>query len=146
MAGDRRYGEDSPAVQAHLGILQAVISRMAANSANCKAWCITLVSAVLVIVADKGKPNYALIALIPTALFFSLDAYYLALEKMFRDAYNAFIARLHAGQVTSEDLYAVRPGGSWGAAMADAVTSFAVWPLYLTLATMISVAKEIVIK
>lgn len=82
------FREDSQAVQAHLGIMQDVIQRMASNSASCKTWCITLVSAILVVVADKGKPEYAWLALIPTVLFFALDAYYLALEKMFRLSYN----------------------------------------------------------
>jgi len=57
MSEERTYREESPTVQAHLGIAQAVIQRMAANSASCKAWCITLVAAILVIVADKGKPS-----------------------------------------------------------------------------------------
>lgn len=63
-----------------VGIAQAVINRMAANSASCKAWCITLVAAILVIVADKGQPNFALIAGIPAVLFLALDTHYLALK------------------------------------------------------------------
>jgi hypothetical protein len=51
---------------------------MAANSASCKGWCIAITSAILVLVADKSKPDYALIALIPILLFLALDAYYLA--------------------------------------------------------------------
>ncbi|HDZ9313104.1 TPA: hypothetical protein RUZ05_003537, partial [Vibrio cholerae] len=70
--------EESPSVQAHLTMLQNIIQRMASNSSSCKSWCITLVSAVLVIVADKGKPDYAWIALLPTVIFACLDAYYLA--------------------------------------------------------------------
>jgi len=42
------------------------------------------VSAVLVIVADKGKPDFAWIALLPFILFLSLDVYYLTLEIAFR--------------------------------------------------------------
>ena len=49
--------ETSPSVQAHLGIIQGVIQRMATNSAACKTWCITIVSAILVVVADKQNPN-----------------------------------------------------------------------------------------
>lgn len=50
------HKENSQAIQTHLEITQSVIQRMAVNSASCKTWCITLVSAILVIVADKGKP------------------------------------------------------------------------------------------
>jgi hypothetical protein len=69
---------DSSAVQKYLELLQAVINRMASNCTGCKTWCITLVSATIVIIADKGKPSYVWIALVPLALFFFLDSYYLA--------------------------------------------------------------------
>ena len=101
--------EDSAAVMSHLEIMQGVIQRMATNSSSCKAWCITLVSAILVIVANKGKPNSVWVALIPTVLFWGLDAYYLALEKRFRKNYNEFIYKLHNGGIEAEDLYAVKP-------------------------------------
>ena len=95
MADKNDFKENSNAVQAHLGIMQSVIQRMASNSSSCKTWCITLVSAILVIVADKGKSSYALFAVVPSLLFWALDVYYLALEKMFRQAYNSFIDKLH---------------------------------------------------
>lgn len=100
MPEDATLSETSPSVQTHLGILQNVIVRMASNSTAAKTWCITIVSAILVVVADKKKPDYALLALIPLILFMALDAYYLAMEKGFRNAYNSFIRRLHAGTLT----------------------------------------------
>ncbi len=138
------YRENSHAVQAHLGIVQSVIQRMASNSSSCKAWCIALVSAVLVVVADKSKPEYAWIAVIPTVLFLTLDAYYLALEKAFRDSYNEFIEKLHHGHIESRDLYAVVPSGSLFRQFVTALGSFSVWPMYLTLLGMIYVAKRFV--
>jgi len=134
------YREESPAIQAHLGIAQSVIQRMAANSASCKAWCIGLVSAILVVVADKNKADYAVIALLPTGLFFVLDTYYLALARCFRASYNAFIDKLHAGGVTASDLYAITPKGSVAAEFFKSLRSFSVWPLYLTLAVMVLVS------
>jgi len=119
---------------------------MASNSSSSKAWCITLVSAVLVIVADKGKPNYAWIALIPTFLFFVLDAYYLGLEKGFRDSYNNFIDKLHRGVLQPSDLYAVVPQGSLLKQFAKSLASFAVWPFYLTLLLMVYLAKQVVLQ
>lgn len=145
MANDGEFRENSQAVQAHLSITQAVIQRMAANSASSKAWCITLVSAILVIVADKGKPHYALIAVIPTVLFLVLDAYYLALEKMFRQSYNNFIEKLHKGEVVASDLYAVVPSGKMFETFRASVRSFSIWPFYLTLLSMIWIAKALVL-
>ena len=145
MLDERLYGEDSAAVQAHLNIAQSVIQRMASNSASCKAWCITLVSAILVIVADKGKPHYALIAVVPTLLFLVLDTYYLALERCFRQSYNNFIEKLHAGRVVATDLYAVTPTGSIVKTFLKSLWSFSIWPFYATLGVMIWLAKRIVI-
>jgi len=145
MPGQRTYDENSPAIQGHLHTIQTVIQRMASNSTSCKAWCVTVVSAVLVIVADKGKPQYALIALIPNLLFFALDTYYLTLEKMFRESYNAFIRKLHAGSIETADLYAVSPyGGRFGTCV-KSLLSFSVWPFYLTLFVMIWIAKIVII-
>ncbi len=144
MPEERVYGEDSPAVQAHLSIAQSVIQRMASNSASCKAWCITLVSAIIVVVADKGKAEYVLIAAIPTFLFLVLDTYYLALERCFRGSYNGFIEKLHGGRVTAADLYAITPAGSVSRSFLESLASFSIWPFYLTLAVMIGIARRIV--
>lgn len=145
MSDERTYCEDSTAVQAHLGIAQAVIQRMATNSASCKSWCITLVVAVLVIVADKGQPRYALIAAIPTLLFLVLDAYYLALERCFRTSYNEFIDKVHSGKLVASDLYAVVLKGSLVKALFQSLGSFSIWPFYLTLGAMIWLAMWVVI-
>ncbi len=144
MSNITEYRENSQAVQAHLGIMQSVIQRMATNSSSCKAWCITLVSAVLVVVADKSKPEYAWIAVIPTLLFLVLDAYYLALEKAFRNSYNDFIDKLHHGRIEPSDLYAFIPSGSLLRQFLKALRSFSVWPMYLTLLGMIYIVKRFV--
>ena len=141
---DTEYSENSQAIQSHLSITQSVIQRMASNSASCKAWCITLVSAVLVIVADKGKPQYAMLAFLPTALFLTLDTYYLALGRMFIKSYNIFIDKLHAGKIKSSDLYVIKPSGNIIRNFFLALTSFSIWPFYITLTLLIVIAKKIV--
>lgn len=135
--------DHSPSLQTHLSIMQGVIQRMASNSASCKAWCVTLVSAVLVIVADKGHPEYAWIALLPTVLFAALDAYYLALEKGFRESYNAFIRKLHENRLTMDDLYSVTPSGSMSKLQIEALKSFSVWGFYISLLVLVGVTKNI---
>ena len=145
MEGNNELRESSQAVQSHLSMTQAVIQRMATNSASCKAWCITLVSAILVIVADKGVSNYAFIAIIPTSLFLALDAYYLALERAFRNSYNRFIEKLEKGAVVASDLYVVSPQGHLFSIFLQSLCSFSIWPFYLTLALMIWIAKILVI-
>lgn len=145
MTNQNPLTEESPSVQAHLQIMQGVISRMAANSTASKAWCITIVSAILVLVADKSKPEYAFIALVPIVLFSALDSYYLALEKAFRDSYNAFIKKLHDQKICSDDLYSIVPKGSMTRHQVDALKSFSVWGFYVCLAVMVYLSKELVL-
>jgi hypothetical protein len=138
---------ESAAVQSHLGMVQAIVTRMATNSVNCKTWCISLVSAILVIIADKGPPDYAWIALIPVVLFLALDAYYLGQERAFRDSYNHFVRSLHDGTITPQDLFVIRPmrGFNVVQALLKATLSFAVYPFYLTLAATIAIARFLIL-
>jgi uncharacterized membrane protein len=137
--------ESSPSVQAHLGILQSVIQRMAANSSSSKAWCITIVSAILVIVADKSKPEFAWIAILPTFLFMCLDIYYLALEKGFRASYTSFVRKLHDGSLSSEDLYSISPNGNQSMHQWESFKSFSIWGFYIGLLLLIAIAKNVVL-
>lgn len=131
---------ESSAVQSYLSILQGVISRMATNSAAAKTWCVGLVSAIVVLLYDNGAPEYVPIALIPLSLFAFLDAFYLGLERRFRDQYNAFIKKVHDDSASVEDLYIVSPGkGFWVSLMSvlGALTSASVWPFYGLLMLML---------
>lgn len=139
---------NAPGTQSYLTILQGVISRMATNSASAKTWCIALVSAVLVVVAETDKPKYAWLAAIPTALFFLLDAYYLGLERRFREQYNTFITKLHEGEATVDDLFIVAPPGSFWHGLwvfLKATVSPSVLPFYLVLLLMVVLAQRLVL-
>jgi hypothetical protein len=137
---------ESQAVQTHLGILQSVITRMASNSASCKTWCVGLVSAVLVLVADKTKPDYSLIAVIPTTMFMVLDTYYLSLERRFRESYNAFITKLHKGALAANDLFAVVPVGPALPSFLSSLKSFSIWSFYITLLVLILLTKLLILE
>ena len=128
---------ESSAVQTHLTIMQGVITRMAEHSRSCKVWCVTLVSAVLVLVAPTEKPEYTLIALVPASLFLVLDTYYLAHERAFRTSYSMFVAQLHGGNLTPADLYKIAPIGSVPKHFLASLKSFSIWPFYPTSLGMI---------
>ena len=71
MASLKTYPDTSD-VQTYIGILQDVIARMASNSRFCKAWCIALVSAVLVLIArTEMNSTYIWAAIIPLSSFYS---------------------------------------------------------------------------
>jgi hypothetical protein len=139
-----KIGFDSPSVQSYLTILQSVISRMASNSAACKTWCVSLVSAIVVIIADKGKPDFVWVSVIPIALFFFLDLYYLSLERLFREVYNDFIRKLHIGTAMVEDVFSIAPktGTSLKSLhILKSCGSIAIWPFYTLLAVMLLVVR-----
>ncbi len=126
---------ESSSVQAHMTMLQGIIGRMADNSRVCKMWCVTLVSAILALVAFRGYANHIFIALLPTAMFFLLDAYYLALERSFRGAYNDFVDKIREGRYAASDLYVVPPPKSLAHGTIRAMfRSFSTLPFYALVA------------
>ena len=145
MTEPSQLNHESSAVQKHLEIMQGAITRMAENSRYCKIWCVTLVAATLVLVARTGEPRHALIALVPTLLFLVLDAYYLALERAFRDSYNGFVSRLHQGQLSPRDIYAVRPVGIGLALVGRCLGSVSIWLFYPLVAATIALAWLLII-
>ena len=139
---------ESGAVQSYLGILQGVINRMASNSAGCKTWCITLVSAIAVVISDKSNPSHVWVALLPISLFLFLDAYYLGLEQRFRDSYNDFIKKLHSGDAEIEDVFIVNPGGGFLLTMGStfkAALSLSVWLFYGLLVVMLGIIYKYIL-
>jgi len=145
MKPERPIDGNSESIQVHLAIMQDVIQRMAANSSSAKTWCVTLVAAVLVIVADKGKPQYAWIAMLPTIAFAALDIYYLALERGFRKSYNNFIDKLHSSSLKASDLYAVQLSGNFIKLLFESIYSFSIWGFYGSIAILTIVTKKIAI-
>jgi len=120
---------------------------MATNSASCKTWCISLVSAILVVIADKNKPNYAWITLIPIILFFLLDSYYLGQERSFREIYNNFIKDLHSGAITTDKLFVLKPPRGMNVVnlLLSSSLSFSVYPFYLTLLLTVVIARYLIL-
>lgn len=72
----------------HLQFVQKVIARLAGHSFTLKGWSITLTAALLGVAAKEGGYVFALVALVPATVFWSLDAYYLRLERQYRSLYD----------------------------------------------------------
>ena len=130
--------ENSPAVHTHLSIVQGLIARMAEGSLSTKTWCVILISAMLIVGAGMTAFDNLWIAYVPLVLFLCLDMYYLALERRFRASYNAFLRKLRSGDVTTSDLYEVKPVGSPVTSWVATLTSLSIWPFYLVLAGLIA--------
>ena len=125
-------------VRQYLQMLQDIINRMASNSSNCKAWVITLFTAMsALMIGVEVMRQWMWIILFPIVLFYYLDAYYLGLENDFRNLEASFIKKLRAPEDCSSYVY------DFNITHADSykkyenlkkgLTSTATWTLYLIL-------------
>ncbi len=111
----------------HLEFIQAVISRLAQNSFLIKGWSVTLLTGLLILVLQQEKrfAGHVLLVAVPATVFWWLDAYYLYLERRFRDLYES-VAKEPPGSFSMKaPPYSLR-------AHLRAARSPGVWPLYLT--------------
>ena len=128
-------------VRQYLQMLQDIINRMAANSSNCKAWAITLFTAMAALmIGVEVMRQWMWIILFPIALFYFLDAYYLGLEKDFRNLEASFIMKLRASEDCSTSVYDFNfthaDRYKKGENLKKGLSSPATWPLYSTLAAI----------
>lgn len=77
----------------HLDFIQTAIGRMATNSFLFKGWAITIATGLSAFGAADTKVALLGIAIITTALFWGLDAYYLWLERGFIALHNSVAAK-----------------------------------------------------
>lgn len=71
-----------------IDISQDIINRMRFNSFLIKGWTVTLVSVALLL---KGNDCHVFIAFIPLISFWYLDAYFIRLERCYRELYDWII-------------------------------------------------------
>ncbi len=122
----------------HLEFIQSVISRMAANTFLLKGWSVTLVSALFALSAVDRTRAFFIIAYLPVLVFWSLDAYYLSLERQFRALFDS-VRVLDETQIDfamNPQAFGSRKGNRWS----DAFFARACLGFYLPLvAVMIAV-------
>lgn len=76
----------------YLEMIQSTMTRMASNSFTLKGWAVTLVAGTFALSSKDSDKLFYLVAYIPIILFWFLDAYYLQLERKYRDLYNVAMA------------------------------------------------------
>ena len=131
-------------VRQYLQMLQDIINRMASNSSNCKAWAITIFTAMsALMIGVEEIRQWMWIILCPIVLFYFLDAYYLGLENDFRNLEASFIKKFRAPEDSSSCVYDFNYTHADGYKkyenLKKGLTSSATWPLYSILA-VISIA------
>lgn len=74
--------------QAHLEMIQGVISRLSNNSFLLKEWSVILIAALFALAAKDSNPFFVYLAYFPAISFWGLDAYFLRQEKLFRALFD----------------------------------------------------------
>jgi hypothetical protein len=107
---------------------------MAENSRNCKTWCVSLVSALLVF-SSKTLALPWFVFLLPVLPLMYLDMYYLALETFYIKSYNTLKDNHLSGTLTEQNVYELdSPNGNLN--IFYQFRSKSVWPFYGALAVV----------
>lgn len=135
----------------HLEFIQNNITRMNNCSFQMKGWTITIVSALLAVYASsfetidgvkKGNAIFLLIGIFPTFVLWILDAYYLQQERKFRGVYDD-VAKTSKEETRNRIKPYEMPlnyykGGDY--CLLRIVFSKTIWPLYLAIIVLLSIA------
>lgn len=140
---DSSLSHNDGAVIKTLEMYQAIITRMAGNSAACKQWCIPLVTAIIAFAIKENRYQMVFLCLIPILICYCLDSYYLMLENRFRAGFDQTAAKLADGSFTRQDLFKLSPAGCRCGLLWKAYTSPATWPVYLGLLALLLVAFKL---
>ena len=79
-------------------IIQKVINRMAQNSFLIKAWLVTIVAAIFVLTFSILNILIFGVLLTISIIFWTLDSYYLKIERLYRHLYNAKVEEYNNDQ------------------------------------------------
>lgn len=94
----------------YIEMLQSTITRMNNQSGIIKAsMCVvyTIVSGAILTIPSTRQ--FWWIDIVITLLMATVDAYYLGLEKSYRDKYNIFVSSLNKGIIKIENIYDMNP-------------------------------------
>ena len=78
----------TPGMAEHLGMIQGIINRMAANSFQIKGWTVTLLAALGATGVASQYSIIFLLGYLPLIIFWGLDGYFLRQEKIYRAVYE----------------------------------------------------------
>ena len=111
----------------HLDLIHNVITRLATDSFQLKRWAAALVSGLLALLLGTESTPHTPILLLPVAVFWGLDGYFLWQERLFRALYDRVRLLQNPDIDFSMDVDAFRIGWalSWcGAIVSPTLTVF----------------------
>ena len=72
----------------YLEAIQRVVDRLSNISFILKGWAVSLVAGLMALAASGSNQGFVLIAYIPIVVFWFLDAYFLMMERQYRDLFK----------------------------------------------------------
>lgn len=129
--------ENEGCIMTYLQFLQDVISRMANNSSQIKVLITAIYTIFTTILVGINKfKEYWWIGLIITFIGMLMDAYYLALERMYRDKYNNFVNGLKGNRINAKEIFNMNPKSTKlkfeiFAVMIESFNSFSICGFYI---------------
>ncbi|MXQ08855.1 hypothetical protein GQ651_13435 [Alphaproteobacteria bacterium GH1-50] len=78
---------DEPRIK-HLEFIQGVVNRLSTNSFLLKGWTVLIVTALLSFAVNQGSLGLGLFSIVPLAVFWGLDGYFLWEERKYRAHYE----------------------------------------------------------
>jgi hypothetical protein len=72
----------------HLEFIQNVIDRLSTSAFLFKGWAITIAAGLAAVASSGAKRDLIVVAVIATALFWLIDAFYLSVERCYRELYE----------------------------------------------------------
>jgi hypothetical protein len=104
-------------------MIQAIITRLAGNSGALKGFAVTVVTALLGVSINTHKASYAWLGTYPVVVLGLLDAYYLALERRYRELYNNAVDE-------ADTAWGLAPEKATLSYVVNAIGSPSVWAFY----------------
>lgn len=84
----REYMEINETRIRYLEAIQRVVDRLSNISFILKGWAVSLVAGLMALAASGSNQGFVLISYIPIAVFWFLDAYFLMMERQYRDLFK----------------------------------------------------------
>lgn len=125
---------------AHLGFIQSIITRMSTNSFLLKGWSVTIVAAIFALSAKDSDKNFLFLAYFPVLMFWSLDSFFLRLEKLYRNLYEQVALNNISSEKFTLDVHNLDLGA---ASIVDCVFSKTLAPFYGLLSFLVILTRVI---
>jgi len=120
------------AKETRLQMIQGIINRLAGNSSAFKGWMVTITSALLGVAINNKKEYLGWLAVYGVSVLGVLDAYYLALERSYRQLYKTAAAQNDQTAANEEDKWSLCAQKVNLGNVLCAVFSPSIWPFYLS--------------